>query len=181
MSRIGKLPILIPQGVEVKIEGQKVKISGPKGELFREVLPEIKVISKEGEIILSPKMETKTTKAFWGLERALLQNMVTGVSQGFEKKLEIQGVGYKSRIEGENLVLEVGFSHLVKVPSSKEIKLSAEGNIITVSGIDNEKVGQIAAKIRKIRPPDRYKGKGIRYLGEEIKLKPGKKTVATTG
>jgi len=181
MSRIGKLPILIPQGVEVKIEGQKVRILGPKGELFREILPEIKVESKEGKIILSPKMETKNTMAFWGLERALLQNMVIGVSQGFEKKLEIQGVGYKSRVEGENLVLEVGFSHLVKIPTPKEIKFSAEGNIITVSGIDNEKVGQIAAKIRKIRPPDRYKGKGIRYLGEEIKLKAGKKTVATTG
>lgn len=177
MSRIGKKPIEIPEGVQVKIEGQKVTISGPKGEFLREVLPEIKVEIREGKVFLSPQIEIKKTKAFWGLERALLQNMVTGVIEGFEKKLEIRGIGYRAKVEGEDLVLEVGFTHSVKIKTPKNIHFSVQGSIITVSGIDKEKVGQIAAKIRKVRPPDPYKGKGIRYLGEEIKLKPGKRAV----
>lgn len=187
MSRIGKKPILIPEGVEVKIDGQKVTISGPKGELSREVLPEIKVEIENEKIVLSPRkgrkpsarksLEEGKVKAFWGLERALLQNMVIGVTEGFEKKLEIRGIGYRAKVEEGNLVLEVGFSHPIKIRAPEGIRFAVEGKIVTVSGIDKEKVGQVAAKIRESKPPDAYKGKGIRYLGEEIKLKPGKKAV----
>ncbi len=180
MSRIGKKPIEIPEGVNVKIDGQKVTISGPKGELSREIRPEIKVELKEGKIYLSPKRSGKNVKAFWGLSRALLFNMVEGVTKGFEKKLEIQGTGYKARVEGEDLILSVGFSHEVKISPPKDIKFSVEKNIITVSGIDKEKVGQVAAKIRKVRPPNPYTGKGIRYLGEEIRKKEGKKAITAT-
>lgn len=181
MSRIGKMPILIPEGVEVEIKGQEVKIKGQKGELSRNVLPDIVVEKKGKEIVLSPKRKTKNSNSFWGLERSLLQNMVTGVTQGFEKKLEIRGVGYRARVEGEDLMVELGFTHPVKVEGKGDIHFSVEGNIITVSGIDKAKVGQVAAKIRRIRKLDPYKGKGIRYLGEEIKLKPGKKAVSSTG
>ena len=178
MSRIGKKPILIPKGVEVKIEGQLVVIKGPRGELQREVRPEIKVEIEKGNIKVSPKTESKETKAFWGLERALLQNMIIGVTEGFEKKLELQGIGYRAKVTDGNLILEVGFTHPVEIKKPEGIEFKVEKNIITVSGIDKNKVGQIAAKIRKIRPPDSYKGKGIRYLGEKVRLKPGKKAVA---
>ncbi|MFQ6049940.1 MAG: 50S ribosomal protein L6 [Candidatus Paceibacterales bacterium] len=181
MSRIGRKPIPIPEGVEVKIENQKVIIKGPKGELSQEVRPEIKVEIKEGNIFVLPTIQAKKTKAFWGLTRALLNNMVRGVTEGYEKKLEIQGLGYKAILEGENLVLSVGFTHSVKIKTPPGIKLSVEKNIITVSGIDKELVGQIAAKIRKVRPPEPYKGKGIRYLGEVVRRKAGKKVVTTGG
>ena len=179
MSKIGKKPIKIPENVNIEIDGQKVKVLGPKGELFRNVLPVINVEKKEQEIVLTTKAETKTANAFWGLERALIQNMVEGVSQGFTKKLELVGIGYKAAMEGSNLILEVGFSHSVIIEIPETINVSAKGKTITISGIDKALVGQIAAKIKKIKPPDPYKGKGIRYLGEEIKLKPGKK--ATSG
>lgn len=175
MSRLGKKPIEIPEGVEVKIEGQKVVIKGPKGELQREVRPEIGIEVKEGKILVSPQIETKRTKAFWGLTRTLLLNMTKGVTEGYEKKLEIEGLGFKASLEGDILVLEVGFSHSVKIKPPEGIKFSVEKNIITVSGINKELVGQIAAKIRKVKPPEPYKGKGIRYLGEVIRRKVGKK------
>lgn len=177
MSRVGKKPIPIPENVEVKIEGQKVMVRGPKGELQREVLPEIRVEVENGKVLVSAQKETKRTPAFWGLTRALISNMVKGVSEGYEKKLEIQGVGYRANLEGEDLVLQVGFSHLVKIKKLDGIKFSVEKNIITISGIDKELVGQIAAKIRKVRPPEPYKGKGIRYLGEQVRRKAGKKVV----
>ncbi|MBL7156263.1 MAG: 50S ribosomal protein L6 [Candidatus Pacebacteria bacterium] len=177
MSRIGKQPIKIPEGVEVKIDKQKIAIKGPKGELIRNVRPEIKIEIKDNYILVSEKTITKNSKAFWGLERALLQNMVIGVLTGFEKQLEIRGIGYKAKMEGEKIILETGFSHSTEIIPEKEIKIEVNKNIISISGIDKVKVGQMAAKIRKVRPPDRYKGKGIRYLGEEIKLKPGKKAI----
>ena len=177
MSRIGKKPIEIPEGVEIKIDDGKVTIKGPKGELFREVRPEIKVELKEGKIFVLPKIKTKRTKAFWGLTRALLNNMVKGVTEGYEKKLEIRGLGYKAKLEGDNLVLMVGFTHPVKINIPDEIKVSVEKNIITVSGIDKELVGLIAAKTRKVKPPEPYKGKGIRYVGEQVRRKAGKKVV----
>lgn len=179
MSRIGKKPIKIPQGVEVKIEGKRVVVKGPKGELSREVRPEIELELKEGNIIVSPGVETKRTNAFWGLTRALISNMVEGVSKGYEKKLEIRGLGYKANMEGDDLVLKVGFSHPVKMEAPDDVKISVENNIITISGIDKERVGLIAAKIRKIKRPEPYKGKGIRYLGEEVRRKPGKKVAGT--
>jgi len=192
MSRIGKKPILIPEDVEVKIEpaqvsskfgageGQKVVVKGPKGELSQEVRPEIKVETKGGQIFISPKIETKRTSAFWGLTRALIANMIRGVTEGYEKKLEIEGLGYRAQLEGENLVLSVGFTHPVKIDCPSGIKFSIEKNVITVSGVDKELVGQIASKIRKVRPPEPYKGKGIKYQGEVIRRKAGKKVVTTT-
>jgi len=202
MSRIGKKPIEIPKDVEVKIEDDTVIVKGPKGELQKKIRPEIRVeinpvrdsenrekskkerISngvKENEILVSPERETKKTNAFWGLTRTLVSNMVKGVTEGYEKKLEIQGVGYKANLEGEDLVLRVGFSHPVKIDKVEGIEFSVEKNIITVSGINKELVGQIAAKIRKIRPPEPYKGKGIRYVGEDVRRKAGKKVVAAEG
>lgn len=177
MSRIGKKQIEIPQGVEVKIEGQRVMVKGPKGELQKEIRPEFEIEIKEGKIFIKPEKETPKTNAFWGLTRTLIFNMIKGVTEGYEKKLEIQGVGYRANIEGQDLVLKIGFSHLVKIKKPESINFSIEKNIISVSGVDKELVGQIAAKIRKVRPPEPYKGKGIRYLGEEVRRKAGKKVV----
>ncbi len=179
MSRIGKKPISIPEGVEIKIEDNIVKVKGPKGELQTEVQPEIKIEIRDKEISVSPDKETKRTKAFWGLFRALIFNMVEGVVKGYEKRLEIQGVGYKAVMEGEDLVLNVGFSHSVKIEKVEGISLAVEKNIIIVSGIDKQLVGQIAAKIKAVKPPEPYKGKGIRYEGEYVRIKAGKKAVAT--
>lgn len=179
MSRIGKKPILIPENVEVKMEGQKVIIKGPKGELSREIRPEIKIDTKGGEILVSPQLEGKKTKALWGLTRALILNMTKGVTEGYEKKLEIEGLGFKANLEGENLLLYVGFSHPVKIKTPPGIKFSIEKNIITVSGTDKELVGQISSVIRRVKPPEPYKGKGIKYLGEQIRKKLGKKAVTT--
>ena len=180
MSRIGKKPILIPENVEIKIENQKVKILGPKGELEREIRPEIRVELKEGKIFVLPKIETKKTKAFWGLTRTLLANAIEGVTCGFEKKLQIEGLGFRANLEEDNLVLKVGFTNPIKLKTPEGIRFSIEKNIITVSGIDKELVGKTAAKIRKVKPPEPYKGKGIRYLGEVVRKKVGKKVAATT-
>jgi large subunit ribosomal protein L6 len=186
MSRIGKKPIEIPSGVEVKIEGNKVTVKGPRGEITKEFLPEIGFEIKEGKIFVFPKVETqnqkkfatrrsKITKAIWGTYRQLIFNMIEGVLKGYEKKLEIEGLGYRATMEGENLVLRVGYSHPVIFTPPKGIKISVEKNIITVSGIDKELVGQVAANIRKAKPAEPYKGKGIKYLGEKIRRKVGKK------
>ena len=175
MSRIGKKPILIPEGVKVSIEEGKVVVKGPKGELSREIRPEVKVALEDNQIIVSPKLQTKKTSAFWGLTRALIANMVEGVTQGFEKKLQIKGIGYKARLEGDELVLDVGFAHPVKIKKPEAVSFSVEKDIITVSGIDLEKVTQTAAVIRRVRPPEPYKGKGIRYLDEVVRRKVGKK------
>ena len=180
MSRIGKKPIEIPDGVDVRIEKQNIKIKGPKGELSREVLSNIAIKIKEGKIIVSPKKDDKSSKPFWGLERALIQNMIDGVHTGFQKRLELVGIGYRARMEDGDLLLELGFSHPVKVQTPKDIHISVKGKIITIEGINKAKVGITAANIKKIRKPDPYKGKGVRYLGEEIRLKPGKKAATGT-
>jgi large subunit ribosomal protein L6 len=180
MSRIGKKLILIPESVEVKIEGQKVTAKGPKGEISKEIRPEINAELKESHLLVSPKIEKKNTNAFWGLTRALIANMIKGVAEGYEKKLEIEGLGYRASLEGEDLLLFVGFTHSVKIKCPQGIKFLVEKNVITVSGADKELVGEIASKIRKIRPAEPYKGKGIKYQGEVIKRKAGKKVVATT-
>lgn len=179
MSRIGKKPISIPDGVEVKIEDNQVTVKGPKGELQTEIQPEVKIEIKDKEILVFPQKETKRTKAFWGLFRVLIFNMVEGVTKGYEKKLEIQGVGYKANIEGDDLILNVGFSHSVKIERPEGINFVVEKNIIIVSGIDKQLVGQIAAKIRAVKPPEPYKGKGIRYEGEYVRIKAGKKAATT--
>ena len=181
MSRIGKKHIIIPEGVEVNIDNNKVTVKSPKGELKRIIRPEIRIEKKDNEIIVSFGKETKRTNAFWGLSRTLIFNMIEGVTKGYEKKLEMQGVGYKANLEGEDLVLSVGFSHPVRVNKIEGIKFKVEKNIITVSGIDKELVGQITAKIRKIKKPEPYKGKGIRYLGEVVRRKAGKKAAGSEG
>jgi len=180
MSRVGKKPILIPENVEVKIEGEKVSIRGPKGELSHDVRFEIKAEFKDGKIFVSPNIQTKRTKTLFGLERTLLYNMVLGVTVGYEKKLEIEGIGYRAAVEGDNIVLQVGFSHPVKIKAPLGIKFFVEKNLITVSGIDKELVGQVAAEIKRTKPPEPYKGKGIRYMGETIRKKAGKKAAAKT-
>lgn len=181
MSRIGKKPILIPEDVEVKIEGKRIIAKGPKGELAKEIRPEIKIEEKENKIFVNLQTETKKNKPLWGLTRAIIANTIKGVKEGFEKKLEIEGLGYKALISDDNLELFVGFTHSVRIKAPEGIKFSVEKNIITVSGADKELVGQIAAKIREVKPPEPYKGKGIRYLGEVIRKKIGKKAVATAG
>jgi len=181
MSRIGKKPVAIPDGVEIEINGNVVTVKGPKGELKREIRPEVRVEKKDNQILLAPAKKSKKTKAFWGLFRTLIFNMIKGVKEGYEKKLEIKGVGYKANLEGEDLILNVGYSHPVRIKKPEGITFSVERNIITISGIDKELVGQIAAKIRKVRKPEPYKGKGIRYLGEEVRRKVGKKAVGAEG
>lgn len=178
MSRIGKKPILIPEGVEVRVDDGKVMVKGPKGELFQKIRPEIGIEVRDNKILVSPQAETKQTKAFFGVTRALIANIIRGVTEGYEKKLEVIGVGYRALLEGEDLILQVGFSHPVKMKIPSGLKVSLERNIITVSGIDKQLVGQFTAKIRKVRPPEPYKGKGIRYVGEVVRKKVGKKAVA---
>ncbi len=187
MSRIGKKPILIPDNVEVKIEDGKVIVKGPKGEISQKIRPELKILIEDKKIqVMLQKQKVssripKLTKALWGLTRALIYNMVEGVKNGFEKKLEIQGVGYKAQGEGSNLTLNVGFSHSVVLKVPEGIMVAVEKNIITISGINKEAVGQFAAIIRKVKPPEPYKGKGIRYVGEKVRRKVGKKVVTTAG
>jgi len=178
MSHIGKKPIEIPKEVKINIDGQTVTITGPKGELKREVRPEVEVVVKGDNILLSMKEKTKKAKAFWGTERALLANMIEGVTKGYEKKLRLEGVGYRADVDGNKLKLKVGFSHEVEFEAPEGIELKVQGKIISVSGIRKEKVGLVASKIKKIRRPNPYTGKGIRYEGEEIKLKLGNKAVA---
>ncbi len=179
MSRIGKKLITIPEKTEVEMDGKNVKVKGPKGELERKMRSEIGIKKEENQLHLFIKKETKNSNAFFGLERSLIFNMVKGVNDGFEKILELQGVGYRARLEGEELVIEAGFSHPIKLKSPEDVSLQVEKGKIKVSGIDKCKVGQTAAKIRAIRPPEPYKGKGIRYEGEEIIRKEGKKAVGS--
>lgn len=180
MSRIGKKPIEIPENVQVNLDGNEVIVKGPKGTLYQTIRPEIRIEIKNGKIFVLPQQETKQTAALYGTARALLFNKVKGVTEGFEKRLEIEGIGYKAVVEGQDLVLNVGFTHQVRIKAEDETKFVVEKNTIIVSGIDKEKVGHLAEKIKKVRPPEPYKGKGIRYAGEVIKRKIGKKAVATT-
>jgi len=180
MSRIGKKPILIPKDVKVEIKGQKITVNGPKGQLSLEVHPEIEIKAKDDKVFVAAKVKSKKTKAFWGLMRTLIFNMIEGVTKGYEKKLKIEGIGYRATRQENVLVLQLGFSHPIEIQKPENIEFLVEKNIITISGIDKNKVTQLAAKIRKIRPPDPYKGKGIRYLGEVVKKKPGKKAAAVT-
>ncbi|MCF7845351.1 MAG: 50S ribosomal protein L6 [Candidatus Pacebacteria bacterium] len=177
MSRIGKKPIIIPDGVNVTIEEEKVTVKGPKGELYLDIPSDIKVENTEEGIAVSEKKETKTSKALWGTIRALIFNMVEGVKNGYSKELQIKGVGYRAEMKGEDLVLKVGFSHLVEIRKIEGVEFSVNKDIITVSGIKKQLVNNVAADIRKVRRPDPYKGKGIRYKDEVIVLKEGKKSV----
>lgn len=177
MSRIGKKPIAIPDNVTISVIGDLITVKGPKGELLRSLHPDIKTEAKEGMFFLSPLRKTKKSDALWGLFRSLIANMVVGVTNGFVKKLEFEGVGYRASLEGNSLVMQLGFSHQVKFGAPDGIKLTVEKNTITISGIDKELVGNTASQIRRLQPPEPYKGKGIRYQGEVIRRKVGKKTV----
>ncbi|EDX76158.1 ribosomal protein L6, putative [Coleofasciculus chthonoplastes PCC 7420] len=175
MSRIGKRPITIPNKVTVTIEGQQVTVKGPKGELQR-VLPKQVTIEQEGETIhVRRRDESRLARQRHGLSRTLVANMVEGVSKGFERRLAIQGVGYRAQVQGRNLILNVGYSQPVEIVPPEDVQLAVEGNTnVIVSGINKEIVGNTAAKIRAVRPPEVYKGKGIRYVGEMIRRKAGK-------
>ena len=180
MSRIGKQPIAIPSGVDVVMESSHITVKGPRGELSYTHHPDLTVSRDDGHLLVTRPTDQREHRSLHGLTRTLIANMVHGVSEGFTKGLMLVGVGYRAQMDGETLVLQVGFSHRVEVAPPDGITLSVEGNDrIFVSGIDKEQVGQVAAKIRRIRPPDAYKGKGIRYVGEHVRLKPGKRAATS--
>lgn len=177
MSRIGQTPIPLPEGVRVDIQGSQVAVTGPKGNLSREFHPDMEIGQEGGQLVVHRPTDQRHHKALHGLTRALLNNMVIGVTQGFQKQLEVQGVGYRVDLQGDGgLLLQLGFSHPVRIAAMEGIAFDVEARskVITVSGIDKELVGQVAAEIRAWRPPEPYKGKGIRYVGEYVRRKAGK-------
>ena len=176
MSRIGKLPVPVPQGVSVNINKNSVVVKGPKGELQRDFSPEVGLEQENGQIIVIRHSDHRTHRAKHGLTRALLNNMVVGVSTGFKKELYIEGVGYRASLQGKQLVLNLGYSHPIVFdpPEGISFDVDKSGRELVVSGFDKEMVGEIAARIRRKRPPEPYKGKGVRYVGERIRRKAGK-------
>ena len=175
MSRIGKMPVAIPAGVTVDIaEGNKITVKGPKGTLERVLVPEMDVKIENGEVVVTRPNDLKRNKSLHGLTRTLIKNMVVGVTEGYAKKLEVNGVGYKAVKEGKKLTLSLGYSHPIEMTDPEGIDTKVEGNVITVSGINKEAVGQYAAEIREKRKPEPYKGKGIKYADEVIRRKVGK-------
>ncbi len=175
MSRVGRMPITVPQGVAVSIKPEEVTITGPKGELRRHFNPDMSIALKDNNLTVSRPSDSRLHRSLHGLTRSLLANMVEGVNKGFEKSLEVSGVGYRVEKAGDKLVIRIGFSHPVEVSPLPGIALGVEGgNRIKVTGIDKEVVGEMAARIRAIRSPGAYKGKGIRYAGESVRLKAGK-------
>ncbi|HXX37422.1 MAG TPA: 50S ribosomal protein L6 [bacterium] len=182
MSRVGRMPIPIPAGVEVRVADGTVNVMGPKGSLVRTVHPDIQVTAEQGRVLVSRRSDDKFHRALHGLTRALVANMVRGVTQGYRVELEIQGVGYRAQKQGAALALQLGFSHPVELKPPAGVTLDApQPNRIVVGGIDKELVGQMAAGIRALRAPDPYKGKGIRYVGEHVRRKAGKAGKAVGG
>jgi large subunit ribosomal protein L6 len=181
MSRIGKNPIKIPSGVDIKMDGTSIKVKGPKGELNRDLHPNMKIEVADGEIKVSRPSDGRIDKSLHGLTRTLVNNMVIGVTEGYSKQLNVVGVGYKVDLKGKNLVMQLGFSHPVEYPSPDGIKFDVDPkkNTIVVNGINKEQVGQTSAEIRKIRPPEPYKGKGVMYSTEKIRRKAGKAVTGT--
>ena len=176
MSRIGKVPVPVPTGVTANIEGKVLSVKGPKGTLTLTMRDEISYTLGEGSIAVKPANESKQARAFWGMQRTLVENLVTGVTEGYTKVLEITGVGYRANAQGRNLKLQLGFSHDVDFPVPEGIEVKTPDNTtVEITGIDKQKVGQVAAEIRRWRKPEPYKGKGIRYRGEYIFRKEGKK------
>lgn len=174
MSHIGKQPINIENGAELLIDEREISVKGPKGILSWKLPKGIGIDLKDGVATIVMKKEDKNLLKFYGLTRALVANMVTGVTKGFDKKLEMAGVGYRARVDGRSLILNVGFSHPVKIDPPEGITVAVEEGVITVAGINKQLVGDVAAKIRAVRPPEPYKGKGIKYVGEKIRRKAGK-------
>ena len=175
MSRIGKKPIPLPGGVTAQIDGRKVTVTGPRGEISRLLHPELAVAVEDGVVLVRRPSDESRHKALHGLTRTLVANMVTGVTSGFVKTLEIQGVGYKAEIRPFGVQLTIGFSHPVQYHAPTGVKISVENNVVVkVEGVDKELVGQVASELRALRPPEPYKGKGIRYAGEQVRRKAGK-------
>jgi large subunit ribosomal protein L6 len=176
MSRIGKRPIAIPAGVTVSLDGQTVSVKGPKGQLSWTVVDEIEVKQEGSDLLLTPRDESKRARGMWGLSRSLVANMVHGVTQGYEETLELVGVGYRAAMKGQALSMQLGFSHDVDIPPPAGISFAVPRQTeVKISGIDKQQVGEIAARIRRMRPPEPYKGKGVRYSGERVRRKEGKK------
>jgi large subunit ribosomal protein L6 len=176
MSRIGKKTVPIPTGVTMTLEGQTVTVKGPKGELSWTVVDDIEVTRGDEGLSFAPRSETQRARAMWGLSRTLVANMVQGVTQGYERTLELVGVGYRAQMKGRALSMQLGFSHEVDIPAPDGITFATpRQTAIVISGIDKQLVGETAARIRKIRPPEPYKGKGVRYAGEKVRRKEGKK------
>jgi large subunit ribosomal protein L6 len=176
MSRIGKKPVPLPKGVTASIDGRTVKVKGPKGELSVTLVEEVDVALDEHAITVTPRKEMERAAQMWGLSRTLVNNLVVGVTEGFSAKLEIQGVGYRAALQGKNLQLQLGFSHDVIYPIPEGIAITCEKpTMLTISGMNKQLVGQVAAEIRSWRPPEPYKGKGVRYAGEYVRRKEGKK------
>lgn len=181
MSRIGKQPIAIPSRVTATIGDQRITVRGPKGELVVSLHPVVTVVTADGALTITVvRPQVKDHRALWGLTARLIQNAITGVTMGFERKLEVQGVGFRAEVKGMSLELHLGFSHPVQFPLPKGITATVEKNVIALSGIDAQLVGETAARVRALRKPDAYHGKGIRFFGETLKLKPGK-AVKTAG
>ena len=176
MSRIGRLPVDVPSGVQVNVQGSDVRVKGPKGELQRTFSALIGIALEDGQVVVTRKSDHPTERALHGTTRALIANMVRGVSSGFEVVLSVEGVGYRSELEGKNLILHVGYSHPIKMepPAGITFAVDQKARQIKVLGFDREVVGQTAAEIRRVRPPEPYHGKGIRYAGEKIRRKAGK-------
>lgn len=176
MSRIGRLPIPMPHGVEVTVDKNLVRVKGPKGEIEREIHPDMSVVFEDNQIKISRPSDQRHHRSLHGLTRSLVSNMVVGVSTGFDKVLEVVGVGYRADMQGSSLLLNLGFSHPVIIEPPENVSFSVEPRrkLIIINGIDKEVIGQIAADIRKLRPPEPYKGKGIRYLDEHVRRKAGK-------
>jgi large subunit ribosomal protein L6 len=179
MSRIGKQPIALPDGVHASIQDGIITVKGPKGTLTRPIHPLINVVIEGNTITCSVASENKKAKALWGTTRAVIASIVTGVHTGYRKQLELHGVGYRAAVKGKNLELSVGFSHPVVVPAPENISFTVEKEVITIEGVDPVIVGQVASNIRKIRKPEPYKGKGIRYVGEHVRRKVDKVVGAT--
>ena len=176
MSRIGKRPVVVPSGITANVEGQTVKIKGPKGALQVVLHDDIAVKLDGGQIKVDPRSETKRARSQWGTSRTLIANLIAGVTKGFEQKLEINGVGYRASVQGKNLQIALGYSHDIVYPIPEGITIATPRPVeIVISGMDRQKVGQVAAEIRDYRPPEPYKGKGIKYAGERIFRKEGKK------
>jgi len=176
MSRIGKKPVEIPSGVQVSVDGNRISAKGPKGELAMAMVDEVDLKQEDNAIAILPKDQSKRSRSMWGMQRTLVSNLFEGVSAGFEKKLEITGVGYRAQVKGKVLNLQLGFSHEVDYPIPDDVSIATPDQAtVIVSGIDKQKVGQVAAEIREYRKPEPYKGKGVRYAGEYIFRKEGKK------